>query len=291
MGSQKKVFEKCLESYPKDTKFIVLPMDMAYMEAGRVRRAYKTQIQELADLKEAYPDNIIPFFHVDPRRKGVVEMLKNAVENQGFMGVKLYPPLGYFPYDKRLDPIYEYCQQKNIPVITHCSPSGAVHYKGNKATLEKMITDVHPKINIKGKSVKELCSMFTHPVNYKTVMKKFPDLRICLAHFGSDKHWERYLQKGEEKTNWFVIIKDMLIHYPNLYTDISFTLNQRKFFPLLKEMLCLTNVYHKILFASDYYMVEMEADEKRFGKELRAFLGEPYFNTIAVDNPKKFLGL
>jgi len=37
-------------------------------------------------------------------------------------------------------------------------------------------------------------------------------------------------------------------------------------------------------------MVEMEADEKRFGKELREFLGETYFNTIATDNPKKFLG-
>lgn len=289
-GSQKKVFEACLASYPPDTKFIVLPMDMAYMGAGRVPRNYEEQIKELAELKNEYPDNIIPFFHVDPRREGVLEMLKHAVEEQGFMGVKLYPPLGYFPYDVRLDSIYAYCQEKNIPILAHCSPCGSVHYSGKKQTLEKMVTDANPNIDIKGKSVEDLCTMLTHPSNYKTVMEKFPNLRICAAHFGSDDQWERYLDKGDDINNWFVIIRDMIQTYPNFYTDISYTLNKRKFFPLLKEILEIKAVRNKVLFGSDYYMVEIEAEEKRFGKELRAYIGEEYFQAIAVDNPTKFLG-
>ena len=290
-GSQKKVFEACFASYPTDTKFIVLPMDMAYMSAGKVPRNYEDQIKELEELKNTYPENIVPFFHVDPRREGVLEMLKNAVEKQGFMGVKLYPPLGYFPYDERMNVIYDYCQEKNIPVIAHCSPCGSVHYSGKKETLKKMIREVNPNIDTKGKSVEDLCSMLTHPINYKTVMERFPNLRICAAHFGSDDQWERYLDKGYDINNWFVIIKDMIQTYPNFYTDISYTLNKRKFFPLLKEILEIKTVRNKVLFGSDYYMVEIESEEKRFGKELRKYIGEEYFQSIAIDNPKKFLGL
>ena len=96
---------------------------------------------------------------------------------------------------------------------------------------------------------------------------------------------------GHAKSNFLsVIIQDMIQEYPNFYTDISYTLNKRKFFPLLKEILEIKAVRNKVLFGSDYYMVEIESEEKRFGKELRAYIGEEYFQSIAVDNPKKFIG-
>lgn len=290
LGSQKKIFERCLKSYPEDTKFIILPMDMEYMGAGKVDRDYYEQIDELADLKKYhYPDNIIPFFMVDPRRPEFLEMLKYAVEDKGFKGVKLYPPLGYFPYDKRLDPVYEYCQEKNIPVITHCGPSG-VYYQGKKKKLKKLLTDGNPNIKPGRKGRKKLCHMFSHPNNYIPVIKKYPKLRICFAHFGSGVSWERYVKHGDEENSWLTIIKRMLLKYPNVYTDISFTLNNRKFFPVLKNFLQYKRLRSKILFGSDFYMVEKESNEKRFGKELRKFIGEKNFRAIAVDNPKNFLG-
>jgi hypothetical protein len=44
----------------------------------------------------------------------------------------------------------------------------------------------------------------------------------------------------------------------------------------------------KILFGSDYYMVETEVTERLFGLDLRRYIGEENFKTIAVDNPKVY---
>ena len=48
-------------------------------------------------------------------------------------------------------------------------------------------------------------------------------------------------------------------------------------------------INHKILFGSDYYMVEIASDERRFGLELRAFLGEKHFRLMAHSNAEEFL--
>jgi predicted TIM-barrel fold metal-dependent hydrolase len=290
LGSQKRIFERGFSFYPNDTKFIILPMDMAYMGAGRVARPYYQQIKELGQLKNQYPDNIIPFFHVDPRRINVYDMFVHAVEKMEFSGVKLYPPLGYFPYDKRLHPVYEYCQEKNLPILVHCSPYNCVHYKGKKRDLKKLLLQGNPLTNVKRKNRKELCSMFTNPLNYEYLIKLFPKLRICFAHFGSEYSWDRYLTHGKEDNNWYVIIKKLIYNYPNFYTDISFTLNNTKFFPLLRETLDIKKLREKILFGSDYYMVEVESGEDVFIKKLKKYIGKEYFKEIAEDNPKRFLG-
>jgi len=289
LGSQQKIFEKCRDFYPDDTKFIVLPMDMVYMRAGKVPRPYKEQLEELYNLSQTYLQ-VIPFVHIDPRREGVLDLLKECVEDWNFKGVKLYPPLGYFPYDPDLDPIYEYCQEKNLPLLTHCSPYNPVHFKGRKRDLKKLLEKSIDPIETKRKSRKELCSRFTYPGNFKHVVKKFPKLRICFGHFGSQYYWDKFIHHPGEKDNWMRVIRDMCIKYDNFYTDISFTMADMKYFSLLKVLLADQKLRKKILFGSDYYMVEVGSNERRFGLDLRAYLGEDYFNSIAIENPKAFLG-
>lgn len=289
LGSQRKIFEECKRFYPEDTGFIILAMDMAFMGAGKVPRNYIDQIKELGELKKIYPQ-IYPFVHIDPRRKNYLDILKRCVEEWNFSGVKLYPPLGYFPFDQRLFPVYEYCQANNLSIVAHCSPFNPVHYKGSKKQIVKLLKASNEPVEI-AHSKKELCSNFTNPLNYKSVLSSFPDLRICLAHFGSEYMWTQYLDNPGKDDNWFVIIKKMLLEYPNLYSDISFTLNNQEFFPLLKVILVNENVRKKVLFGSDYYMVETKSDERRFGIDLRATIGEENFNHIATINPKRFLGV
>ena len=66
------------------------------MGAGKVPRSYDEQLSKLYELKEEYPQ-ILPFIHIDPRREGVIDLLKKCVEEWGFKGVKLYPPTWIFP--------------------------------------------------------------------------------------------------------------------------------------------------------------------------------------------------
>ena len=298
LGSQKKIFEECAKYYPTDTKFCLLSMDMAYMGCGKVPRLFYDQLKELGDLKKIYPQ-IIPFIHVDPRREDILDLTKMVVEKWGFGGVKLYPTLGYFPYDKDLSPIYDYCERNNLPVIAHCSPNNPVFFKGSYKELYELLkkdrylgSKLLYDIAQHKKTKKELCRYFTNPLNYKKVMEEFPKLKICAAHFGSEYSWDKYLKNPDEKENWFVYIRDMIKEYENFYTDISFTLNNEEYFSVLKVMLSSDEkIRDKVNFGSDFYMVETSSDEKKFGFDLRGYLGEELFEQIASTNPKKFLGI
>lgn len=124
-------------------------MDMAYMGTGKVPSAYANQLANLGSLKVTH-SGIIPFIHIDPRRKGVLELLKKSVEEWGFKGVKLYPPLGYFPYDELLYPVYDYCKKNKLSIISHCSPYNPVHFKGSKKELYKLLSKSEKSIDTKG---------------------------------------------------------------------------------------------------------------------------------------------
>ncbi len=288
LGSQQKILEKCLPFYPEGTRFIVLPMDMAYMGAGKVPRAYIDQLSDLYQVSLLHPQ-VIPFVHVDPRRKGVLDLVKRCVEEWNFKGIKLYPPLGVFPYDERFNPIFQYCESMDLPILTHCSPFNPVHYKGSRKELLKLLEKSKYPIATKGKSNKELCAHFTYPGNYVEVITQFPLLRICFGHFGSQYYWDQFIHNPAAPENWMRIIRDLCIQYPNFYTDISFTMAETKYFSLLKVMLTDEKLSKKILFGSDYYMVQVESDERRFGLDLRAYLGEDNFNKIAQENPQRYL--
>ena len=290
LGSQENIFRQCQKYYPQNSRFVVLPMDMKFMGAGDVPRQYEDQLKELGELAQKLPE-VIPFMHIDPRRPGVLDLLKRNVEENGFKGIKLYPPLGYFPYDEDLYPVYEYCQSQNLPVVSHCSPFSQVHFRGSRKEMAVLLAKSTHPVDMRGRSKKELSDYFTHPSNYEPILKDFPKLRICAAHFGSAHYWNEFLSNPQAGNNWLRIIRDMIEKHENFYTDISFTLNNRAFFSLLKVLMFDEKINRKILFGSDYYMVETKTDERRFGIDLRAFMGRDYFKLISEDNPKSFLGI
>ena len=292
LGSQKAIFEDMYKHYPDDTKFIILPMQMQYMGAGNTPRPYEEQIIELRDLVKIYPNNLIPFVAIDCRMPNCFEFFKKCIEEYGFKGLKLYPPLGTFPYDKRYYPIYDYCQTHNLPVITHQSDGNPVYFKGSQDELIQLLQGYNgcagaidwtiPRNN------KSLCAYFTHPLGYKQVMNDFPNLKICLAHYG----------KGNEEPNdcggmdWDDIVCDMLKTYSNLYTDIAYSMFNRDWWSSIKVQLSSNKLLHdKLLFGSDFYMLICDGTEKEYCVDFRAFLGETLFQQIAVMNPKKFLSI
>lgn len=76
-----------------------------------------------------------------------------------------------------------------------------------------------------------------------------------------------------------------------MYADISYTIfNFQENAPLLKILLEDDDIAPKVLFGSDYYMVESEKySEKRLSIDLRFALGENFFWEIASANPQKYL--
>ena len=67
-----------------------------------------------------YPDKFVGFASVDPRRPDYMELLRYAVEQLGLKGVKFGPIYsGVSLLDPRMEPIYRYCVDKNLPLTMH----------------------------------------------------------------------------------------------------------------------------------------------------------------------------
>lgn len=108
------------------------------------------------EILKKWGDKFIVFAGSDPRR-GIAgfELFKKGIEEYGFKGLKLYPPMGYSMSDPGLDPYYEYCSKNNLPVLIHCGPS-----------------------------LKSLENHFADPMHIPAVAQKYPDLTLIMAHVG-----------------------------------------------------------------------------------------------------------
>lgn len=271
-------FKHLIAYYPEGTRFIVLPMDMSEMGAGKIKEDIDKQHAELVRIYEdpKYNDILIPFAHIEPRQPGALARLQSLVEEHNFKGVKIYPTLGYGPdHNILMNEIYPYMVEKNIPLMAHCSP-GSVNSK---------------------KISRSKAHAFADPYNYRRVMDAFPDLRICLGHFGGIEEWRRHINEPRNPDNptWLTKIRELIKsgNYPNLFTDISYSIfNFQENVPLLKILLEDSEIISKVLFGSDFYMVESEKySEKRLSTDLRFALGEDKFWRIANENPKHYLGM
>jgi hypothetical protein len=158
--SQGGIFSKLSSQYPDKTGFVVLPMDMEFMRAGKLRKNHRldSQMAGLVKLKKNNEDTIFPFVFADPRRiaidpgyfnchvadDGTVTLEKGSAmhgwfHENDFSGIKIYPALGYFPFDVHLLLLWKYACDNNIPIITHCI-RGTIFYRGSK----KKEWDSHP---------------------------------------------------------------------------------------------------------------------------------------------------
>lgn len=260
---QKRIFERLRDQYPEGTAFVLLPMDMEYMAAGKlaIQHRYRSQMEQLAAIKSRYKDTALPFVFADPRRiaagsneinlrpgdkpyfkysvtGGTVSLddcfIKEFIEDKKFSGFKIYPALGYYPFDGRLLALWKYAADKGLPILTHCI-KGTIFYRGDKIKD----WDYHPIFEEAaggGKYVPLLLSQkknvdfsinFTHPLNYLCLLEepllrrivanavktdsKLVDvfgftnaetplkydlrhLKICFGHYGGEDEWKKYLE-------------------------------------------------------------------------------------------------
>lgn len=329
---QKAIFQELKQAYPEGTKFVVLSMDQAYRGAGGVPQPFEQQLEELEELKQLYPEVLLPFIFVDPRRDNIVSLACDYLTNRGFAGIKLYPQYGYFPSDERLEPLYEFAQTHQIPIIPHTAAFFGDYRGSNRqlwellnkcpwpdldldAVIRKLSRRPHPLATKRQK----ICSFFGHPVQYIYLLHQYPQLKISFAHMGAD--WDNYPPSQDDITkyahivkeiktllenqedslllrqlleeafqlNWLFLIAQMIREYENVYADISFTLSNFDYCSLLNQFLADDVLRTKILFGTDFYMVQLVTDEQTFNNELRNRLGITNYRQIAEINPQAFL--
>jgi len=279
-----------------------------FLIANAEHHSFEAQINQLIRLKIKYPENVFPFFVVDPRRKGVLELMKKYVgKGKPFHGVKLYTANGYSPTDPILfgknigdDCVYKYCVDNQIPITAHCSSGGfssfvqQLEIRGdyylNNQTIHKESEILKFEYNILHdgkKAIDERQTRLNHPLLWKIVLEKYKTLRLNLAHFGGDDgkmsgvRREAILKLISEKENG-------TYKYPNLYTDLSCIISPTVLNTIYKNI--YPSIKDKIMYGSDFYLNMVFIDDiQTYYKQFLSTFSQADFDQISITNPVKFL--
>lgn len=236
--------------------------------------------------------------------------VKEAIMERGFVGVKLYPPMGFrasanddknlgFPngapsgvtIDRTLKELYRWCGENDVPIMAHAENSlGSNCGYGKRAS----------------------------PEWWGPVLKDHPKLRVSLAHFGSfDERWRRgqfptptpkCAADAYEGKAWETIIGEAKKNgRDNLFADVSYLseLTSPEYDENIKGLIhgylgefrknYDRNARH-LLYGTDWTMIAKEIDNNNYlssmGRELSAagFTQDQQQN-IFWKNAARFLGL
>jgi predicted TIM-barrel fold metal-dependent hydrolase len=220
-----------------------------------------------------------------PRKPGplgpnstALEMVAHAVESGGFLGVKLYPPVGFAPMDNvalqprlpfagaldhALNALYGYCAAGEVPILTHASASNE-YALGLRFLVE--------------------------PVRWAPVLEKFPSLRLNLGHFGG------------ELRGWTEGAVALIDRYPNVYADLSNSalvyddLYATQLRSLLGELFSRhPRLKRRLMYGSDWWLSRLDPDAGRAVDRFRSVLGGLLAPEELADlmgrNALRFLGL
>lgn len=302
--TQDMVFEELIAKYPKDddTRFIILPLNFQYMGVGELHISYQQQLADLFEVKKKYPNKCFPFVSVDARM-GNSEYNKGFVKTyieKGFSGIKLYPSMGYFPFDERMYGVYQYAQTEQIPIMTHCS-AGGINYGSSENIYS--IENPLPFYKIPGKQYQfplgdkklgDYCDAMVSPEHYEEVFHEFPNLKLCFAHMGidGDVNFRSSTQNGVG-LSWYQYIMNMMLTYPNIYMDISYTLSYDGFYQwFIQEYDKMPqHVQDRIMFGTDFFMTvqELQGDDNIIYQNAVKELGSSLFLKLADENVLRYL--
>lgn len=278
--------QKCIDTAKQifmsdDVSVNILMMDMSQMGAGLVPMSLTKQFLELHNLKKnGYPINI--FLACDPRNINEFWNIVNLFPDE-ISGIKTYPLLGYFPYDDRLDEVYKWCIKNDKPVISHCSHYNAVHYRGDD--IDELLKNAQFKIEHKHGSKKKKASNFCNPKGFEILNKKFPKLKLVIAHLGGYDEVRKFM-KG--KDSWTHDILELCKNHKNVYTDISYTMSYQDLLPCLEAIIKTKSLRNKVLYGSDFYMNDIALKKKSFHTPIYNYLSIVDWNAL-VTNWSKIL--
>ena len=219
-------FARLIKSSNFVQKSVVFGVDAKFDESGNLVHKDKTVCatnEEVFAFYEQNPNEVVPFFSVNPNRKDALNLIEKY-HKMGFKGGKLLH--SYWETDlndKRYEPYFRLLSELGLPLVIHVGDENSL--ASNKA-LE---------------SIEQLKS----PLNL--------GCRIVCAHMGasSDGVLSMFSRDPEKLgANYFTLLR-WLREFDGLYADVSALLciNKARILPHLKTQ---TQIHDKILFGTDF---------------------------------------
>ncbi|SCY90833.1 amidohydrolase family protein [Desulfoluna spongiiphila] len=260
-----------MEQLDEDDFIVALMMDIT---SGGSSDAdlFEGQIQETSEQVLRYPGRVLPFIAVNPLREGHRHIMERALLFRGFVGVKLYPSLGYDVDSPEMHAVYDFCHPRGIPILMHCTPGGFYAKEASRGNSE--------------------------PRLWEPILKNYKGLKVCFGHFGGG---ENLCGAEIPPDSWTSQILSLMRDPDNtgVYADISFHTElmeggdgQANYIGHLKELLKDPVTGSRILFGTDFWLVRTalsEANHWQFFEE--ALDDEDLFKQLTATNPCGFLGI
>ena len=217
--------------------------------------------KRIADIANKYPDRLMAFAGIDPRRENALDMLKQCFEEFGMKGLKYHCDNGYDPNSLESIKILKYLEQKRGILLTHTGPLG-------------------PPAKCK----------YTEPILLSETSNKLPNLKIIGAHMGSAPKWREWAALAAFYPNLY---GDMAMW--QAYAFGKYELFCRE----LRDLIDYAGL-EKVMFASDGPIYDIIIPTKKYIQLIKnlpkdAPTGIKFTNeevdAILGDNAKQFLGL
>ncbi len=279
-----------------DDQDIVVALMMNIADGGNSdNEIFQKQGDDTVRQAERYPGRILPFYAFHPHRPDAMRLFqKEFFDTQGndkparFVGLKLYPSLGYQVTDQSVQKVLEYCDQLDLPVLMHCS-KGGFYYK------KKFIS-------------------YSDPCHWEKILGSFEGkLKICFAHFGGEGEFNE--GGAEEQSKWWRTIKRLMVKFNQnpackspsggvykersvrVFADISSHTSVvenpemlKSYKLVLDQFLGDNTLASGVLWGSDFWVNRMACRETTYRDFFLNHFGT-HMPRIGVTNPSTFLGL
>ena len=223
-----------------------------------------------------------PFVGFDPMRAlnegaagTTVALVKDAVLNKGFIGVKVYPEMGWSPFhntpadagtperaqalDAILDDFFGWCADEQVPVTAHCNHSN------------------YPSQNAEAAN-------YGSPDDWLSVLAAHPGLRLNLGHFGG-------AYANTASYGWTWKIAGGMATYGGLFADVGCqhvddaALMQVHFGVLKKIAGTCPKLADRLMFGTDWYMEANNPNPNAFLDEYKS----RYLAAFGANQTAKFM--
>jgi len=262
-----RVTDKLMGQLKSRDSIIALTMDIT--ENGTDDGLFERQIENTSKMVLAYPGRIFPFIAVNTRRSDHLRIMKSSLTGRGFVGIKLYPSLGYDIYSDEMKEVFKYCRNHNTPMLMHCA-YGGFYYK------DEFRKNSSPEL-------------------WGQILAEYPKLKICFGHFGGDKD---LTATSISIDSWTGKILTLMDNYSNVYADIAYHTGamkgrkeQSNYFKNIKDLMNHDVYGGRLLFGTDYFLVRKQLKEKNYWKFFEENLSKDIFCKMAEENPIEYLGL
>jgi len=207
----------------------------------------------IADAAAAYPDRLVAFAGVDPRRKNAVEILEKCVREWGMKGLKLYPPAGFYVNEPVVAPLWEKASELGIPVMVHSGPTFA-----------------------------QLKMRYSEPIFLEDVLVKYPDLNIIVAHCGGILWTDEVLGLRQSRDN---VYADISGWQGLAYFDREYSMK--------RLVHVYSHLRSKCLFGSDWPFFNSQTNNKEWIKMIKEMedVEARLKRKLLGENAEKLLGL